>query len=96
MSTTQLSDIAWIKDIIYILPLAGLIWKGATMNSQVKRNSEEIKECKDIIQKQNEAIISSLNKLTDTMNDIKLDVSVLKALRDEEVGKKTTKRKTAN
>ena len=90
----QLSDVSWIKDIIYILPLAGVIWKGATMNSQVKRNAEEIKECKDIIKEQNNAIIAALNKISDTMNDVKLDVSVLKALRDNEVSVKKTSRKT--
>ena len=93
MTTAQLSDISWIKDIIYILPLAGLIWKGATMNSKVNRNAEEIKECKDIIRDQNNAIISTLNKLNDTINEIRLDVSILKALRDEETKKTTTKKK---
>ena len=96
MTTAQLSDISWIKDIIYILPLAGLIWKGATMNSKLNRNTDEIKECKDIIKDQNNAIITTLNKLNDTINEIRLDVSILKALRDEESKKTTAKRKAAN
>jgi len=77
-----MDKIDWIRDVVYLLPIAGLIWKGALMSAKIKENAKEIAECKTVIQKQNDAIIASLNKLTDTMNDIRTDVSVLKALRD--------------
>jgi hypothetical protein len=81
-----MNQIEWLKDIIYILPIATLIWRFALMSARVKQNEKDIAEMKTLSQKQNEAIIASLNKLQDTMSEIRTDVSVLKALRgkDEE------------
>ena len=36
----------WIKDIIYMLPLAGLIWKASTQASQIKQNTKDIETLK--------------------------------------------------
>jgi hypothetical protein len=79
-----MNQIEWLKDIIYILPIATLIWRFALMSARVKQNEKDIAEMKTLSQKQNEAIIASLNKLQDTMSEIRTDVSVLKALRGEE------------
>lgn len=79
-----MENIEWLKDLLYILPVAGLIWKAAIMSSKIKQNEKDITEMKTLSQKQNEAIIASLNKLQDTMSEIRTDVSVLKALRGEE------------
>jgi hypothetical protein len=81
-----MNQIEWLRDIIYILPIATLIWRFALMSARVKQNEKDIAEMKTLSQKQNEAIIASLNKLQDTMSEIRTDVSVLKALRgkDEE------------
>lgn len=81
-----MNQIEWIRDVIYILPIATLIWRFALMSARVKQNEKDIEEMKTLSQKQNEAIIISLGKLQDTMSEIRTDVSVLKALRgrDEE------------
>ena len=83
-----MENIEWLKDVLYILPIAGLIWKAAMLSAKVKQNEKDITEMKTLSQKQNEAIIASLNKLQETMTEIRTDVSVLKALRGEEKNEK--------
>lgn len=83
-----MENIEWLKDVIYLIPVAGLIWKAATMGARIKQNETDIKECKKIVDRQNESIISSLDKLQETMTEIRTDVSVLKALRKEEKDEK--------
>lgn len=83
-----MENIEWLKDVIYLIPVAGLIWKAATMGARIKQNETDIKECKKVVDRQNESIISSLDKLQETMTEIRTDVSVLKALRKEEKDEK--------
>ena len=87
-----MDKIEWIRDIIFLLPIAGIVWKGALMSAKIKENAKEIEECKkniqkqnDIIQKQNDTIMNTLNAMTNAINDIRTDVSILKALRDNEL-----------
>ena len=101
-----MDKIEWLKDVIFLLPIAGIIWKGALMSAKIKENAKEIEECKkdiqrqnDIIQKQNETIMNTLTTMTAAINDIRTDVSILKALRDNELAgvvnaKRTIKRKS--
>ena len=97
-----MDKIDWLRDVIYLLPIAGIIWKGALMSAKIKENAKEIKECKDIIQKQNDVIqkqndtiMNVLNNLTNSINDIRTDVSVMKALRDQDLASKRNRnRKT--
>jgi hypothetical protein len=79
-----MNQIEWLKDIIYILPIATLIWRFALMSARVKQNEKDIAEMKTLSQKQNEAIIASLDKMNTVMIEIQQDVAVLKALRGEE------------
>ena len=97
-----MDKIEWIRDVIFLLPIAGIIWKGALMSAKIKENTKEIAECKsiiqkqnDVIQRQNDAIMTSLNAMTQAINDIRTDVSVLKALRDNEIATKPSRRKKA-
>lgn len=97
-----MDKIEWIRDVIFLLPIAGIIWKGALMSAKIKENAKEIEECKGIIQKQsdvitkqNETIMNTLSIMTNAINDIRTDVSVLKALRDNELNTKTSRRKKA-
>ncbi len=79
-----MENITWLKDVLFLLPIAGLIWKAAMLSAKVKQNEQDIAEMKTLSQKQNEAIIASLNKLQETMTEIRTDVSILKVLRDKE------------
>lgn len=79
-----MENIEWLKDVIYLIPVAALIWKASSLSSKVKQNEKDITEMKTLSQKQNEAIIASLDKLQETMTEIRTDVSVLKALRGKD------------
>ena len=68
-----------IKDIIYLLPILGLIWKAATMASTIKQNVKDIEELKTVTKEQNVAILESLKQMNQALADIKTDVAVLKA-----------------
>ena len=96
-----MDKIEWIRDIIFLLPIAGIVWKGALMSAKIKENTKEIAECKttiqrqnDIIQKQNDTIMTTLNVMTTAINDIRTDVSILKALRDNELAAVVSTKRT--
>ena len=82
-----MENIGWIRDIIYIIPLAVLIWKAAIQNAQIKKNTEDIKSIKTLVEKQNDEIIKSLNKLNDSMQAVRCEVEIIKALRKQEMCK---------
>jgi hypothetical protein len=97
-----MDKIEWIRDVIFLLPIAGIIWKGALMSAKIKENTKEIAECKsiiqkqnDVIQRQNDTIMNTLNAMTNAINDIRTDVSVMKALRDQEMATKRLRTKKA-
>ena len=79
-----MESIGWLKDIIYLIPIAGLIWKAATQNAQIKKNADDIKSIKTLTEKQNDEIIKALNRLNDSMQSIRCEIEVIKALRKEE------------
>lgn len=79
-----MENIPWLRDILYFIPIAGLIWKAALQHAQIKKNSEDIKSMKGLVEKQNEEIIKSLNRLNDSMQAIRCEIEVIKALRKKE------------
>lgn len=79
-----------IAGIIYLIPVAALIWKAATLSNKVLQNEKDIAAVKQQVSSQSERIIASLEELNKTMNAIKLDVEILK-LRKGEVKLEETK-----
>lgn len=79
-----MSELVWIKDVIYLLPVAGLIWKAAMMSSKIKQNEKEIEEIKGDVKDQNKNILEALDRINTTMLSIKCDVEILKAYRKTE------------
>lgn len=78
--------------IIFLLPLAVLIWKAATLANRVSKNEEDIKEMKTLVEKQNDAILDALKELNTSIQEtvksiqeVRTEVEVIKALRREEV-----------
>lgn len=67
-----------IAGIIYLIPIATLIWKAATLSSRVNQNEKDIKEVKQLQAENNKAVLDALNKLNDTMEKVRLDVEILK------------------
>ena len=74
-----------IETILFLIPLGTLIWKAATLANRVSKNEEDIKEMKTLVEKQNEAILEALKQLNSSIQDIRTEVEVIKALRKEEV-----------
>lgn len=37
-----MNEIAWIRDVIYCIPLAALIWKAATLTSDFKHLKQDV------------------------------------------------------
>lgn len=84
-----MSDLTWIKDIVYLLPVAGLIWKAAMMSSKIKQNEKDIEEIKNDVKDQNKNILEALDRINTTMLSIQNDVTILKTYRKIEVDKET-------
>lgn len=71
----------WISDLIYLIPLAAIIWKGALMAAQIKENQKDIDELKRLTEEQNKQILESLNTLNASITEIKVDLAEIKAKR---------------
>lgn len=80
-----MNSIEWIKDVIFILPIAGLIWKAAMQSAQIKQNTKDIESIKKDSETNQRKILSALNNMNNIMQQLKLDVEVIKALRKQEV-----------
>lgn len=80
-----MENIMWIKDVIYLLPVAALIWKASQLSAKIKQNEKDIEILKGDLKDQNKQIIESLNNINATMADIKQEVAVLKMYRKMEV-----------
>ena len=72
---------SWISDLIYLIPLAAIIWKGALMAAQIKENQKDIDELKRLTGEQNKQILESLNTLNASITEIKVDLAEIKAKR---------------
>lgn len=73
----------WISDLIYLIPLAAIIWKGALMAAQIKENQKDIDELKRLTGEQNKQILESLNTLNASITEIKVDLAEIKAKREK-------------
>lgn len=80
-----MNNIEWIKDVILILPIAGLIWKAAMQSAQIKQNTKDIESIRKDSETNQQKILGALNSMNNIMQQLKLDVEVIKALRKQEV-----------
>lgn len=84
-----MENITWLRDVIYVIPVAILIWKAATQSAQIKRNTDDIKSIKSVVEKQNDEIIKMLNRMNESIQAVRCEVEIIKALRKMELeGKK--------
>lgn len=70
--------IDWIRDVIYVIPIAVLIWRASTLASRVKQNEKDIADVKTVIERQNDDILNTLKDLTKIINSLRTDVEILK------------------
>lgn len=75
----MISDIAWIKDIIYVMPLGALIWKAAQQASEIKEMRKDIDFAHDKIRKEEEKRDCSIDEVIKTVTEIKINVVEIKA-----------------
>lgn len=73
-----------IAGIIYLIPIATLIWKAATLASRVNQNEKDIKKIEIAQAENNKAVLDALNKLNETMEKVKLDIEIIKIQRQME------------
>lgn len=74
-----------IAGVIYLIPIAALIWKAATLASRVTQNEKDIKEVKSLQAENNKAVLDALKQLNDTMEKVKLDIEIIKIQRQMEM-----------
>lgn len=78
-----------IETVIFLIPLGALIWKAATLASRVSKTETDIKEMKtDIekkVEKQNDTILKTLDQLTVAVQELKVEVAVIKAMKREDI-----------
>ena len=82
-----MENIVWLKDVIYLLPIACLIWKAAQLSSKIKQNEKDIELIKGDVKEQNKNILDALDRINTTMLSIQNDVTILKTYRKIEVDK---------
>ena len=79
-----MNQIEWLKDIIYILPLAALIWKAATLAAEQKSLRKEV----DLLKTQNfaekSALQQSLDKVIDNISEVKISVARIETKLEKE------------
>lgn len=79
-----MNQIEWLKDIIYILPLAALIWKAASLAAEQKSLRKEV----DLLKSQNfaekSALQQSLDKVIDDINEVKISVARIETKLEKE------------
>lgn len=76
-----------IAGILYLLPIAALIWKAATLSAKVNQNEKDIKEIKVLQAENNKAVLDALKQLNTTMEKVRLDVEILKLQKQMEIKK---------
>lgn len=86
-----MSNLEWIKDVIYLLPIAGLIWKAATLSAKVKQNECDINEIKADTTKSSGEILKKLNLINEKLNLMQIDIAVFKDFKENEERKKESK-----
>lgn len=79
----MIEQISWIRDVAYLLPIAGLIWKAATMAAEIREMRKDIDFAHDKIRKEEEQRDTSIDSVLDTVNEIKLTVVEIRTKLEE-------------
>ena len=79
-----MNQIEWLKDIIYILPLAALIWKAASLAAELKSVREQVNVLKSQYFSEKSALQQSLDKVIDDINEVKISVARIETKLEED------------
>jgi len=67
--------LGWLRDIIYVLPLAALIWKAAYLASEQKYQSQELEKLQDIVARNKVLADDVMKSVANSLNDLKIAVA---------------------
>ena len=67
-----MEKISWLKDVIYILPVAILIWKASGLASELKHQQLEMKELKDTVARNKVIADDVMKSVANSLNDLKI------------------------
>ena len=67
-----MDKISWLKDVIYILPVAILIWKAAGLAAELKHQQLEMKELKDTVARHKVISDDVMKSVANSLNDLKI------------------------
>lgn len=65
----------WINTVVYLLPLAALVWKAAKMSATIEQQQAELKRLEVKHEDEKQATDSVIITLTAMLNDIKIAVT---------------------
>lgn len=86
-----MSNLEWIKDVIYLLPIAGLIWKGATLSAKVKQNESDIRSLKESTKESSGEILKKLDIINDKLSTMQIDIAIVKDFKETEESRRGEK-----
>ena len=70
-----MDKLGWLRDIIYVLPLAALIWKAAYLASEQKYQRKELEELQDIVARNKVLADDVMKSVANSLNDLKIAVA---------------------
>lgn len=70
-----MDKLGWLRDIIYVLPLAALIWKAAYLASEQKYQRKELEELQDIVARNKVLADDVMKSVASSLNDLKIAVA---------------------
>lgn len=73
----------WISQLIYLLPLAALIWKAAQLAADVKDLRHDLSVLQEQVKDEKNATDSVIVTITASLNDIKLSVARIETKLEE-------------
>lgn len=86
-----MSNLEWIKDIVYLLPICALIWKAAVLSSKVRQNETDIDEIKGDTDRSSREILKRLDIISDKLNLMQIDMAVMKEFKETQEHRKNGK-----
>lgn len=73
----------WLNTVVYLLPVAALIWKASTLAAEVKDLRHDLSVLQSQVKDEKNATDSVILTITSSLNDIKLSVARIETKLEE-------------
>jgi hypothetical protein len=70
-----MDKLGWLRDIIYVLPLAALIWKAAYLAAEQKYQRKALEELQDTVARNKVLSDDVMKSVANSLNDLKIAVA---------------------